>query len=101
MALTLVERVAAVAAARPMKPRRSRSGGFVISCLPSPRSARTRTPGHDPARDHEPEETDNGPDEPRIDAVRGPNSSAHPCGAAQHAEQDGCDPRPEERVRDQ
>src|SRR5207245_2634522 len=67
----------------------------------SPSSTRRRTAGQNPARDLDPHETDDGPDEPRIGAVRGPESTAHPRGAAQHAEHDGCDARPEQRVRDQ
>src|SRR5206468_8158424 len=89
---------ATVAAATPTKRRRSTSGGFDISCLLSPSSTRRRTAGQNPARDHDPHETDDGPDEPRIGAVRGPESTAHPRGAAQHAEHDGCDARPEQRV---
>src|SRR3989449_4045676 len=67
----------------------------------SPSSTRRWTAGQNPARHHDPHQADDGPDEPRIGAVRGPESSAHPRGAAQHSEHDGCDARPEQRVRDQ
>ena len=46
-------------------------------------------------------EADEGRDEPRIGAVRCPESTAQPGGAAQQDEHDGCDSRREERVRDQ
>src|SRR6266851_4807201 len=105
MALTLPKSpngpAATVAAATPTKRRRSTSGGFDMSCLLSPSSTRSGTSGQDSAHDHDPSEADDGPDEPRIGAVRGPESSAHPRGAAQHSEHDGCDARPEQRVRDQ
>src|SRR5713101_2892112 len=108
MALTLLEKpkspsgpTATVAAATPTKRRRSTSGGFDMSCLLSPSGTRSRTAGQNPARHHDPHQADDGPDEPRIGAVRGPESTAQPRGAAQHSEHDGCDARPEQRVRDQ
>src|SRR5437773_7742404 len=108
MALTLLEKpnspsgpAATVAAATPTKRRRSKSGGFDISFLLSPSSTRRWTAGQNPARHHDPHQAHDGPDEPRIGAVRCPESAAHPRGAAQYAEHDDCDPRPEEGVRDQ
>src|SRR5437762_12931903 len=111
MVLTLLRSpsgpAATLAAATPTKRRRSKSGGFDIPCLltsfrsTSPSSARRWTPRKDPARYHDPHQADDGPDEPRIGAVWGPESSAQPRGAAQHAKHDGCDARPEQRVRDQ
>src|SRR5690348_7438069 len=107
MALTLVERAAVDAAARRTKPRRSRSGGFAIprlltSCRStSPCRTRSRTAGQDPVADRDPHEAEDGPDEPRIDTVRGPESAAHPRGAAQYAEDDDRDSCPEQPVRDQ
>src|SRR3989442_4361438 len=105
MAFTLVEKpnspsgpAATVAAATPTKRGRSTSGGFDMSCLLSPSGTRRRTAGQNPARHHDPHQADDGPDEPRVGAVRGPESSAHPRSAAQHAEHDDGDPRPEERV---
>src|SRR2546430_7754356 len=62
---------ATVAAATPTKRRRSKSGGFDISFLLSPSSTRRRTAGQNPARHHDPHQADDGPDEPRIGAVRG------------------------------
>src|SRR6266480_4658431 len=86
MALTLPKSpsgpAATVAAVTPTKRRRSKSGGFDIPCLLSPSSTRRWTAGQNPARDHDPHEADDGPDEPRIGAVRGPESSANPRGAA-------------------
>src|SRR5882724_9218092 len=87
-----------VAAATPTKRRRSKSGGFDISCLLSSSSTRRWTAGQDPARHHYPHQADDGPDEPRIGAVRGPESTVQPRGAAQHAEHDSSDARPEQRV---
>src|SRR5213595_3739811 len=111
MVLTLLRSpsgpAATVAAATPTKRRRSKSGGFDIPCLltsfrsTSPSSARRWTPRQDPARYHDPHQAHDGPDEPRRGAVRCPESAAHPRGAAQYAEHDDCDPRPEEGVRDQ
>src|SRR5213595_4283822 len=111
MVLTLLRSpsgpAATVAAATPTKRRRSKSGGFDIPCLltsfrsTSPTSARRWTPRQDPARYHDPHQAHDGPDEPRRGAVRCPESAAHPRGAAQYAEHDDCDPRPEEGVRDQ
>jgi hypothetical protein len=68
----------------------------------SPSSTRSGTSGQeDPAHDHDPHQADDGRDEPRIGAVRCPESTALPRGAAQQDEHDGCDPRREECVRDQ
>src|SRR3984893_5874127 len=68
----------------------------------SPASTRRGTSRQeDPAHDHDPHEAEDGRDEPRIGAVRSPQSTAQPRGAAQQAEDDGRDPGREERARDQ
>src|SRR5438874_4436289 len=65
----------------------------------SPSRTRSRTSGQeDPAHDQDPHDADDGRDEPRISAVRCPDSTAQPRGAAQQDEHDGCNPRREEPV---
>ena len=65
----------------------------------SPSRTRSRTSGQeDPAHDQDPHDADDGRAEPRISAVRCPESTAQPRGAAQQDEHDGCDPRREEPV---
>src|SRR6266403_1271252 len=67
-----------------------------------PSSTSSRTSGQeDPAHDEDPHDADDGRDEPRIGAVWCPDSTSQPRGAAQQGKHNGCDPRREERVRDQ
>jgi hypothetical protein len=62
----------------------------------SPCSTRRSASGQeDPAHDQDPDNSDHGRDEPRIGTVRRPESIAHPRGAAQQGEHDGCDARRE------
>jgi hypothetical protein len=80
----------------------SSSGRMTRTASASPCSTLSRTSGQeDPAHDHDPHQADNGRDEARVGAVRCPEPTAQPRGAAQQDEQDGSDPRREECVRDQ
>src|SRR6266480_2919352 len=65
-------------------------GWGTLSCSSaSPSSTRSRTSGQeDLAHGHDPHEADEGRDEPRIGAVRCPESTAQPRGAAQQDEDD-------------
>src|SRR6267142_2095562 len=68
----------------------------------SPCRTRSRTSGQEnTAHYQDPHDADDGRDEPRIGAVWCPKSTAQPRGAAQQGKHNGCDPRREERVRDQ
>src|SRR6266853_3322563 len=68
----------------------------------SPCRTRSRTSGQEnTAHYQDPHDADDERDEPRIGAVWCPKSTARPRGAAQQGKHNGCDPRREERVRDQ
>src|SRR5262245_25485413 len=62
-------------------------------CRARGRSLRQENPAHD----HDPHNADQRPHEPRIDAIRPPDT-AQPRRAAGHTEDDGADARAEERV---
>ena len=71
-----------------------------MSLLPC--GTRSRSAGQEhPAHDRDPDEPDEGRNEPRIGAKRSPESAARPRGAAEQNQHNGCNPCGKQRVRDQ